>query len=200
MTKLDAANRKINQQKTLLTKYKKEDTRFKWTTGIALCVIAILILAFGFATDWTAGLRKHNVSTLETTTNPSGTGSTQDTGGASTDQSSTTDTSSDTTKTADNTTSTSDSNTSSNGSTTASASNSNVSVGLSSGLASLYTGSSLGNTISSVLQRANQLGLSTSCHTEIIIQSCSFTQSNGTGTVTINNLLGTGTVTSVTEN
>jgi len=67
-----------------------------------------------------------------------------------------------------------------------------------SALLSLYGSSSAGNNIDDVLHNATQLGISGTCSTQLLVQTCTFTQ--GSNTVTIKNLLGTGIVTSVIKN
>jgi hypothetical protein len=203
----------IKKQRSLLERYKHQDTRLKWALGGAGALIVLLLLLLGFATDWTTGLRKDkttkdgtpissNLDALRsqngtgTNGDGSGTGSTGGTGGnggSSTTPGSNTSTTTNTTTPGSSTTTTNNSTTTNNTTTT-----NPPSTPQPSGLLSLYANSSVGDSINDILTRGSLLGISGQCHTDILIQVCDFV--DGDATVTIKNLLGTGLVTSITKN
>jgi|SRR5581483_5472315 len=197
-------SRKIRRQQNLLDKYKHRDAKLKWSTGLIGLLAFVLLLLFGFATDWTAGLRKSPPSNIGSAPNKSTTNTTTPLSAAS---SNTVGNASDTSvihkssTTTSNTTSTTNSTTSGNTSSTSNTADngsSSTTNGSSNNLLDLYTNSSAGNSISSVTKQANALGITGNCRTDTLIQVCDFTQ-NG-NTVTIYDVPGTGMVTGVTKN
>lgn len=201
-TKLSPTDRKLSRQQHLLDKYRSRDTNLKWSTALLGLLALVLLLLFGFATDWTAGLRKSPPSSNHaTTTDTNGSTSPATAIGANT-----ADNTSDTTTTHKSTDTTTTNTTSTNSTTTNGSSTSNTTgggdssttSGSSNDLLDLYSNSSAGNNINSVLKQADVLGVTGSCRSETVFQVCDFTQ-NG-NTVTVRDISGTGLVTSVTKN
>ncbi len=163
----------------------------KWVIATAVIVVLLLLLLLGFATDWTRGLHgsssgttpiSSNLDSLHsgtTTTTPANTS-----GGGGTNSTSTGEHSSTTTT---------------NNSTTTTTNNGGTTPGQpSSGLLGLLSGISIGDNINDVTKQANLLGIAASCHTDVLIQTCTF--DDGSGTITTKDIAGTGVITSVTKN
>ena len=185
------------QQKQLLSQYRHNEELLKWVIVVAITAILLLLLLLGFATDWGRGLHKDSVNMPVTTGGGSGTlnSETADaapaaktSGGGGSSTSSTTGTG--TTHTDSTTTNTTSTTTTNNGTT-------QPNSGPLQTLLNFYNGTSVGDNIKDVLKQANGLGIATDCHTDIVIQTCTFDQ-NG-ATVTTKDIAGTGIITSVTK-
>lgn len=208
-----------NQRKEdkMMADMSRKERLMKWLLIGVLILLLLLILFAGYATDWLKGVNKDSANDTKTgisttndaATSPDGTttgttGGTDTTGtstnGTSTNRSNTSNTSSTgTTGTnSSNTNRESTSSTTTNNTSTTTNNNTTTPTTPSSGLLSLYTDSSVGDTISSILNNASLLGISKQCHNEVLIQVCEFQE--GDRIVTVKNLLGTGIVTSVLKN
>jgi len=201
---LDAIAKDQRQERKLIGDMIKRERIMKWILiGIAILLL-LLILFLGYATDWLKGISKDDAvgttgisAANDANTTPNGTAGTGSTGtNGTTNNGSTTGTSS------TNTTGTNSSNTSKETSSTSTTTNNTTTNNTttptpSSSLLSLYTDSSVGDNISGLLDNASLLGISKTCHTEVLIQVCDFT--DGNATITTKNLLGTGIVTSITK-
>jgi len=193
----------LSNKLNLLDKYKRQDKRLKWAVGTAGVIIVLLILVLGFATDWTAGLRKDKTtkngvpvssaldSAHTSTSGTDSTGTTTDTGSTSTTTRGTTSTT--TNSTTNNTTT---NNTTNNPNPTPTPTPTPTP---SDPLLNLYANADAGNTLGSVQQLANSLGLGNGdCSTDLLIQTCIF--NNGSQNVTVKSVVGTGLVTSIVKN
>jgi hypothetical protein len=201
---LAKVEQKQQRQQKLLDTMEKRERWMKWVIIGLIVLVLLLILFLGYATDWTKGLHKdaatNTPTALDSASLPSGgtqsgastvggsNGSNGSNGGSSANGTTTN------SGTAKETTNTSTSNTSTTtNNTTTPAGNP------SSGLLSLYSDTSAGDNISQVLDQASTLeGVTKVCHTELLVQVCDFT--DGVVTVTTKNLLGSGLITSVTNN
>jgi cytoskeletal protein RodZ len=220
-TELAQIERKQKSQQKLLTALQRREDWMKWLILALIILILLLILFFGYATDWTRGLRKDATTSTDagldslkssgggtTSTSGSGSGSTAttpDTGGTGgtsntsrtstntgTNNGSTSTNTGSTTRESSNTSTTTNNTTTNNNTTTPSTPQPN------SGLLDLYANASVGDNVSSILDRLPSLvGVSKTCHNEVLIQVCDFT--DGNATITTKNLLGTGILTSITK-
>lgn len=193
-TQATVEQKKLKRQQKALEHYKMEGRWLKWAVIAAVVIIVLLLILLGFATDWLTGLHKDKTlkdgtpisSALDSTRSPgTASGATDTTGSADTATTKTAGQTSDTTST-----------TTTNNTTTNNTTDSPTAP--SQGLLGLYTNSSAGDNLDSILQQASNLGINGQCQTETVIQTCNFTQ--GTNTVSVKSLLGSGLVTGVTKN
>lgn len=202
---LDQLEKGQRKQQRLLDKMQQREDWMRWLIIGLIILLILLILFFGYATDWTKGLRKDAATTNDagttsatgsgtdsTSTTPAGTGS----GSGSTGSNNTGTNSTGSTTTGTNSTSKESSTSSTNTSNTSTTTN-NTTTPSDNAITSLYKSISVGETISSVLDQV-PAGVSTTCHTDILVQICDFTEDGLT--VTTKNLLGSGLITSVTNN
>ena len=200
---LAQVEQKQKRQQRLLNTMEKREQWMKWLIIGLVILVLLLILFLGYATDWTRGLRKDkdvtgnpDASTMLDSTkakdgaNTIGSGANGSNGsggdgGATTNRDSAKDSS---------TTSTSNTSTTTNNSTTTTDPGTPTD---NSDLISLYDGTSLGDDIAKILNSVPPT-VSQSCHTELLVQVCDFTE--GDSTVTTKSLLGSGLITSITKN
>lgn len=175
-------NAKEQRQEKLIDKYKKQSRWITWAAIVILLLILFFVFSMGYATNWwqnpsrTSQFSPYSGET--TTPAPAGTNTTVGTTGSN-GQSSTSQTnsgSSNTTKETTNTTTTTNNNTT----TPASSQPSNA-------LLSLNADTGLGTNINETITRAQNLGITYNCRTELLVQVCIF--SDGPYTLTTKNLL-----------
>lgn len=203
-SKKAAEHTKELKQKKLIRDLREKETWMKWSLIVALIIILLLLLFIGYATDWMAGLRKDSAtapgtSTLDSSRQGSGTTpssaaptdttsngtSTRNNGTSSTGTNSATETS------RSNTSTTTTNNSTTNNTTTPPSTPPDS-------LLNLYADSNVGTSINDLINRANNLGISSSCNDGLLVRECTF--SVGEFTISTKNLLGTGLVTSVLKN
>jgi hypothetical protein len=192
---LDAIQKEQLRERRMMSNLNNKAQLTRWLLIAVIVLILLLLLFFGYATDWLRGLHKDSTVTpvsssldaskdASTSADPSSKESVSDTSSNGTTGKSTSTNST----SHDSTFSTTTNSTTTNNSTTPP----------SSGILNLYGDSNAGDNIDTVLSQADQLGLTKTCHTEILVQVCDIT--DGVNTITTKNLIGSGTVTSITKN
>ncbi len=195
-TKLSAIEKKERKQQKLLNKYRQEHKWMLWGGSIVLILVVFLLLSFADANNWG---RSDNLRNAGFGSSGTGAEDTVDTsidsvGGIATNGAtkSSTGSNSKETSSSSNTTSTT------NNATTTTTNNSSNDGKPSSSLLSLSSGISNGDGLSSITAQAQNLGLQTTCRTDILaVKVCDF--SDSTGTITTKSLLGSDAITSVTS-
>lgn len=214
---LESIQKDQQKERKILGSIMRQEQYSKWMLIAIIVLLLLLILFAGYATDWLRGLKKDDVGTTgiktsldsATTANESTAGSTNSgsgsgsTGGGGTtttgsNTGSTSTTNTGTTSTARESTNTTTNSSTTNNSSTTTNNNTTTPAEQESKLLNLYADTSIGETISSVLNDASLLGVSKECRNEVLIQVCDFR--DGDLLVTTRNLLGTGLITSITKN
>jgi hypothetical protein len=213
---LESIQKDQQKERKLLGSIMRQEQYSKWLLIAIIVLLLLLILFAGYATDWLRGLKKDDTGTtgiktsLDSATTPnestadsanSGGGGSTGGGGTTTTGSntgSTSTTNTGTTSTARESTSATTNNSTTNNSSTTTNNNTTTPTEQESKLLNLYADTSIGETISSVLNDASLLGVSKECRNEVLIQVCDFR--DGDLLVTTKNLLGTGLITSITKN
>lgn len=196
------------RQKKLIERLKKEDNLLKWGLLAAGIIILLLLLFIGYATDWTAGLRKQSLSdtgdiSLDTAKTPTGTGTpatstTPNGGGTGTSSTNTTGNRSQSTNNGTTATDTTRDSSTSNTSTTtnnSSTTTNNTTTDSSNILRDLYESINVGENLETVLNRALGLGAIVNCKEVILLKECTITLGNSS--IEIKSLLSTGLITSI---
>lgn len=188
LSKLQAHERK---QGKLLHMYRQQRA---WITGGAIAIlilILLLTLTLGYATNWwqdpskTALQRFPTTAAGQETVPTASSGSSGDTGGGSGTNKTQTTTSGQGANTTNNTTTTTKETTTNNTTTTTPST-----------LQQFYDSLGVGKSIDDAKALANSLGISTSCHTEIlVVQVCDFTA--GGQTISTKNLMSNGLITGI---
>lgn len=192
-SKLADASKKQRRELNVL-KHKEQLMKYGlWGAGI---VILLLLLVLGWATDWTKGLHKDSSvtpnSSLDASKSTEGSAS-GDAGTASETGTNNTATETGGGTTTDRTT-TNNSTTTTNNTTTTTDNTSQPS----NGLLSLYSDSNAGRSVNEIIDQAQELGITTECHTEIVVQVCTFIQDGYT--IVTKNISGIDGITSITKN
>jgi hypothetical protein len=208
-SELSKLEKNQSKQQRLIGSLTKREEWMKWAIVALSVLVLFLILFFGYATDWGHGLSKDSDvdgtgTSLDAAKTADGTGTgastlgTSGSNGTSTNGSSGTSSNAAKTNSADNTAKESTSTSTTNNSTTTT-NNTTTPTTPTSGLLPLYLDTSIGDNISTVVDSLSSLpGVSQTCHNELLIQVCDFT--DGALTVTTKNLLGTGIITSIVKN
>lgn len=206
---LERIEKDQQKEKKMMTDMTKKERLMKWLLIGIVILLLLLILFAGYATDWLRGLSKDSATKAPATSldaaaggEQSGAGTT-DTGtgggsGTSTQGGSTGQTNTGSSQSRDTSSNNTSKESSSTSTTTNNSTTNNTTTTPSSSLLGLLDDISAGDTIDSVLNTASQLGIAAECHNEFLIQQCEF--KDGDFQLSTKNLLGTGIVTSVTNN
>lgn len=212
LTKLAAKEKK---EQKLIRLYKKQQTWVKWGLIVAIILLLLWMLAFGYASNWWQGPGKASIkettptSSTHKAADKTPASSSRINGGGQSGSSSTgtsdsqrsTNSDSNSSSDTDRSSSTTNRSTTNNSSTTTNNTNNTGSddSSLVEDLTGFYGGLKVGDTIDSVLARADALDIDYDCNIVLIaVQECNF--GVGDVKVTTRNLLGTNLLTSIIPN
>lgn len=206
---LEKTKKRERKQEKEITAMRQQE---RWTKiiGAVIVVLLLLLLLAGYMTDWLAGISKDSTLKDLTPTSAAGNASTSaneanSTNGDSTGTTSNTSadngtkTNSSTNSSTSNTTRESSSASTTTNNNTTTTTNNTATTQQPSGIVTLYSDTSVGETLDSAKSAASSLGIVPVCHVEaLVVDVCVFTQ-NGSS-VTTKSVVGTGLITSVIKN